>query len=83
MTGMEEEVVVVVSSRHPHQPGVLQVVVLVRVEEEEVVVVVVVESEPLLSKYFQLKQSTHSSSGTHLGTSLYFLRTLSMTPRIL
>lgn len=60
--------VVVVSSRQPHQPGVLQVVVLVRVEELVVVVEVVVESDPLDLKYFQLKQSTHSSSGVHSGT---------------
>lgn len=52
---------VVVSSRHPHQPGVLQVDVLVyEALEVVVVVVVVVLSEPLLSKYFQLKQSRHS-----------------------
>jgi hypothetical protein len=59
-------VVPVVLSRHPHQPGVLQVEVRVRVVvlvvEEDVVV-----ADPLLSKYFQLKQSTHSSSSTHCG----------------
>lgn len=60
-------VVVVVSSRQPHHPGVLQVWVLIA--EEVVVVVVVVESEPLLSKYFQLKQSTHSVSASQVGTS--------------
>lgn len=56
-----EVVPVVLSSRQPHQPGVLQVDVLVYVVLVVVVVVVVVVlSEPLLSKYFQLKQSTHS-----------------------
>jgi hypothetical protein len=71
-------VVVVVSSRHPHQPGVLQVEVRVRVvvlvDEEEVV-----ESDPLLSKYFQLKQSTHSLSGTHSGGLSYLRMILSIT----
>ena len=80
---MEVVLLVEVSSRHPHQPGVLQVDVLVRVEELVVVVDVVVESDPLLSKYFQLKQSTHSSSGKHSGTFLYTLITFSMTLWIL
>jgi hypothetical protein len=75
-------VVVVVSSRHPHQPGVLQVEVRVRVvvlvDEEEVV-----ESDPLLSKYFQLKQSTHSLSGTHSGGLSYLRMILSITLWIL
>lgn len=44
------------SSRHPHHPGVLQVVVRVLVEKVELLVDVL-GSEPLLSKYFQLKQS--------------------------
>jgi hypothetical protein len=44
------------SSKQPHQPGVLQVVVRVLVEKDEVLVDVL-GSEPLLSKYFQLKQS--------------------------
>ena len=70
---------VVDSSRHPHHPGVLQVVVLVRVEVEVVGVDVVVFSDPLLLKYFQLKQSTHSSSGMHSGTLGYFRITLSIT----
>lgn len=56
---------VVVSSKQPHQPGVLQVAVRVRVVDEllreEVVVV-----ELLLSKNFQLKQPTQSSYGSHL-----------------
>ncbi len=99
--------VVVVSSKQPHQPGVLHVVVRVRVRDDDddeevvvedddgVVVVVVLVSvavfvllllsllevdvdvvvvvvmdvyEPLLSKYFQLKQSTHSGLATHSGT---------------
>lgn len=71
-------VVVVVLSRHPHHPGVLQVevrvLVVVLVDEEEVV-----GSDPLLSKYFQLKQSTHSSSAAHFGTLSYFRMTLSIT----
>ena len=47
--------VVVVPSRQPHQPGVLQVDVRVAVFDVEVMLVrVVVLSEPLLSKYFQL-----------------------------
>lgn len=75
-------VVVVDSSRQPHQPGVLQVAVRVRVldvlEVREVVV-----SEPLLSKNFQLKQSTHSVSAVHAGTSSYASITFLMTPRIL
>ena len=78
-------VVVVVSSRQPHQPGVLQVVVLVFVVDVEVEVyeLDVVVRELLLSKYFQRKQSLHSSSGTHSGTVLYFFNTLSITIRIL
>lgn len=73
------EEAVVESSRHPHQPGVLHVEVLVRVLVAVVLYDVVVLSEPLLLKYFQLKQSTHSSSGTHFGTLGYFLMTLSIT----
>lgn len=79
---VEDEVVdAVVWSRQPHQPGVLQVEVRVRVVvllDDEVVV-----SDPLLSKYFQLKQSTHSLSETHLGTLSYFSKTLSITLWIL
>ena len=53
------EVVVVVSSRHPHHPGVSQVVV----DVFEVVDVAELEVEVSLpSKYFQLKQSWHSGS---------------------
>lgn len=54
-------VVVVVSSRHPHQPGVWHVEV--RVAEDEVVEVaelleeVVVVSDPLLRKNFHSSQS--------------------------
>jgi len=46
--------VVVVSSRQPHQPGVLQVMVRVAVEEDVLSVEVVVIYEKLLSKYSQL-----------------------------
>lgn len=79
-TDVEEVVMVlvVVLSRHPHHPGVLQVdvrvLVVVLVDEGDVV-----ELDPLLSKYFQLKQSTHSSSGTHCGGWSYLRRTLSIT----
>jgi len=47
----EDKLLVVVASRQPHQPGVLQVSVLVfvKVADELDVLVVVV---PLLSKYF-------------------------------
>jgi len=83
MTGVEVALVVVESSRQPHQPGVLHVVVLVRVDVLVVDLEDVVESEPLLSKKSQLKQSTHSSSGSHTGTVGYTLMTLSMTLRIL
>ena len=71
--------VVVESSRQPHQPGVLHVVVLVLAVVVAVVVVDEVLSDPLLSKYFQLKQSTHSLSGMHSATLSYFLITLLMT----
>lgn len=75
---------VVVSSLHPHHPGVLQVDVRVAVvdvlRETELVVV---GSDPLLSKYFQLKQSTHSVSWTHSGNSSYARMTSEMTDRIL
>ena len=57
---------VVVGSRQPHHPGVLHVVVRVLVEVE-VIEEEVVGADPLLSKYFQLKQSIHSSSGTQGG----------------
>ena len=61
---------VVVSSRQPHHPGVLQVEVLVGDAVDELLLLLdVVPSVPLLSKYFQLKQSTHSSSGKQGGTS--------------
>lgn len=74
-------VVVVVSSRHPHQPGVWHVEVLVSVDVVDVGLVVV-ESEPLLSKNFQLKQSTQSLSGAQTGTSSYFSITSVTTLRI-
>jgi hypothetical protein len=76
-------VIVVVLSRQPHHPGVLQVEVLVLVEDVVgVEVVVVVESELLLSKYFQISQSTHSLSETHLGTVSYFSMTSEITELI-
>jgi len=53
----------------PHHPGVLQVAVRVGDAVDELLLLDVVPSVPLLSKYFQLKQSTHSSSGTQGGTS--------------
>ena len=71
-------VVVVVSSRQPHHPGVWQVVVRVLVEVKELDFDVVV-SDPLLSKYFQLKQSIPFESCTHSGTVSSFSRTSSMT----
>ena len=72
---------VVLSSRQPHHPGVLHV--LVRVRELEVVLVLdVVVSEPLLSKYFQLKQSTHSVFAVQLGTLSYTSMTSLMTDNI-
>ena len=79
---VEVAVVVVESSRQPHHPGVLQVDVRVRVREVLDVREVVV-SEPLLSKNFQLKQSMHSVSAVHAGTSSYTSITLLMTPEIL
>ena len=59
----------------PHHPGVLQVAVRVEDVVDSVLLVDVVPSLPLLLKYFQLKQSTHSSSGIHGGTSSYFSMT--------
>ena len=63
--------VVVDSSRQPHHPGVLHVVVLVKLVVLVLLLMLVdvVVSDPLLSKYFQLKQSIHSSSGMHKGNS--------------
>ena len=78
---VEVDAVVVVSSRQPHQPGVLQVDVRVRVRDVLDVREVVV-SEPLLSKNFQLKQSAHSVSAVHAGTSSYASITFLMTPKI-
>ncbi len=75
---------VVVSSLHPHHPGVSQVdvrvAVVVVLKETEVVAV---GSDPLLSKYFQLKQSTHSVSSMHSGNSSYARMTSEMTDLIL
>ena len=79
---VEVVVVVVDSSRQPHQPGVLHVDVRVRVLDVLDVRDVVV-SEPLLSKNFQLKQSTHSVSAVHAGSSSYASMTFLITPRIL
>jgi hypothetical protein len=70
--------VVVVSSRQPHQPGVLHVSVRVRVFDVEEVVVFI-GSELLLSKYFQRAQSVHSGVAMHSGTVSYFLMISSIT----
>lgn len=77
------EVVLVVSSRHPHQPGVLHVSVLVRVVVLLGTLLLVVVSLLLLSKNFQLKQSWHSTSSSHLGTASYFSITSFITLTIL
>lgn len=53
----------------PHHPGVLHVAVLVGDAVEELLLLDVLPSEPLLEKYFQLKQSMHSSSRIQAGTS--------------
>ena len=56
----------VVSSRHPHQPGVLHVSVRVKVEVVDVAGgAVPSDSFPL--KNFQAAQSTHSVSCSHTG----------------
>lgn len=79
-----EPVVVVVSSRQPHQPGVLQIDVLVAAADVVVEVVVVVPpSEPLLLKNFHSEQSTHSSSGAQFGSLSYASRTSEITGSIL
>jgi hypothetical protein len=78
-----EPVVVVVSSRQPHQPGVLQIDVLVAVADVVEVVVVVPPSEPLLLKNFHSEQSTHSSSGAQFGSLSYASRTSEITGSIL
>lgn len=82
---------VVVSSRQPHQPGVLHVSVrvrvLVEVEEELVDVGLVVEVVelvvPLLSYIFQFAQSRHSGVNLHSATRSYFIMTSLITDRIL
>jgi hypothetical protein len=76
-------VVVVLESKQENHPGVLQVSVLVLVDEVLLYVEVVVVSEPLLSKYDQLKQSVHPSSVWHSAVSLYTSRTSLITLRIL
>ncbi|KAL9117670.1 MAG: hypothetical protein Q9187_005789 [Circinaria calcarea] len=63
----EDEGTVVDSSRQPHQPGVLHVDVLVEYVVD-VLNLEVVGADPLLSKYFQLKQSKHSESVAGAGT---------------
>lgn len=77
-------VLLVLSSRHPHHPGVLQVSVRVLLLVVEVLVgaKVVVDSVPLLSKNFQLKQSTQSSTTSQVGTSSYTLMTSRTTTEI-
>jgi hypothetical protein len=66
--------VVVVSSRQPHQPGVLQVSVLVLVCVEDVGVDVVTGVVCVPSSNFQSKQSTQSTfSSTHVAAFSYFL----------
>lgn len=79
---LELGVVVVDSSRQPHHPGVLQVSVRVRVDVEVLLELLVVD-ELLLSKNFQLKQSTHSVSSSQAGTVSYFSSTSLMTLTIL
>ena len=58
-------------NKKTYHPGVLHVDVLVCavVVVVLVLVAVVVGSEPLLWMCFQLKQSMHSSSGTHSATA--------------
>ena len=69
-------VAVVVSSKHPHHPGVLHVSVRVLVFCVDVVKVeVVVLSVPLLSYIFQFPQSLHSGVYLHSGTVSYFKMT--------
>lgn len=63
----EDEGTDVDSSRQPHQPGVLHVAVLVE-DTIDVLDFDVVGTDPLLSKNFQLKQSTHSESVVGAGT---------------
>ena len=74
------DLVVVDSSRQPHQPGVLQVSVRVcEVVLDGMLVLLVVVSLLLLSKNFQLKQSWHSTSSSHIGTVSYFSSTSLIT----
>ena len=71
--------VAVVSSRHPHQPGVLQVSVLVLVLDVEVAVNVIADEVCVPSSNFHKKQSTQvTSSSTHVAALSYFLYTLSI-----
>ena len=65
--------VVVVSSRQPHQPGVLHVSALVLVCVEDVGVDVVIGVVCVPSSNFQSRQSTQStSSSTHVAALSYF-----------
>lgn len=74
--------VVEVSSRHPHQPGVLQVAVLVLVRDVGVGVDVVAGVVCVPSSNFHRKQSTQvTSSSTHVAAFSYFLYTFSMAYR--
>ena len=73
-------------TKQPHHPGVWHVVVLVKLRLVEVLLLLLFDvppSEPLLLKYFQLKQSTQGSSsvesGTHSGTSSYASITFAIT----
>lgn len=73
------EIEVEVSSRHPHQPGVLQVSVLVLVREVGATVEVADDVVLVPSLNFQRKQSTHvTSSSTHVAALSYFMYTLSI-----
>lgn len=76
VVSVEVAVPVVVSSKHPHHPGVLQVSVRVRVlDVDDVEVDDVMGSVPLLSYIFQLPQSRHSGVNLHSGTVSYFMMT--------
>ena len=76
---VELSLLVVLSSRQPHHPGVLQVDVRVDVLGVEEVVVDVLGSERLLSKYSQLKQSVQFVIGLHSAGWSYFSRTSLIT----
>ena len=66
-------VIVVLSSRHPHQPGVLHVSVRVLDNVVLVVVDVVMGFVCVPFSYFHRMQSMHpTSSSTHFAASSYF-----------